>query len=443
MSQQTCAERTPVTRAASRSRTILMAYRFGTAALLAALMAGASWIFWSGAIATLLGRRSPNSDAVDFTAFYTAGRLVATGAAHRLFDPAAYAVAEHSYGVPAVARDALLPFLNPPFFALLLAPVARLSFSAAFQVWGAINLGALAIAVLFVWWASRRERLVLRFLLIALMITARPVPFSLQLGQFSLILLAAWTCTFVALVIGRDRVAGISLAICLIKPEIVIPAVLLLAWKRRVTALSSFAVTGAMFGIVSVAMIGFVAAARYPEYIYRVAIEHRAGTATHIMMGWNGLFDSFLGSTHQGLETLLALPASVLTLAAVAYALRGRFSPHRDPAFAAQWLLVTVATILVDPHFYLQDAAIFMAPACFYVLSERGRGRARALAGLLVGWWIMALGVIPNLTWHVALLPVYLAGVGVFLIVELERSRRSADVSKRDEPALPALEAAA
>ena len=56
---------------------------------------------------------------------------------------------------------------------------------------------------------------------------------TLQLGQFSMILLVSWLSSYVLLRDGRDRAAGVALAPLLIKPELLLPVAALLLWKRR------------------------------------------------------------------------------------------------------------------------------------------------------------------------------------------------------------------
>ena len=80
--------------------------------------------------------------AVDFIAFYTAGTFVREGRAHQLYDLDAIKKFQHELaGREGEDVGGMYgPWWNPPFYALVFAPLSRLSYSAALNLWLGINL---------------------------------------------------------------------------------------------------------------------------------------------------------------------------------------------------------------------------------------------------------------------------------------------------------------
>src|SRR5262249_36897127 len=82
----------------------------------------------------------------DYIAFYAAGRLVLQGHAGAIYDRSAVeAVQDLALGsaVPGFF-DA---FRNPPFFALVFAPIAALDLTPSFAVWTALSIAMLSVAI--------------------------------------------------------------------------------------------------------------------------------------------------------------------------------------------------------------------------------------------------------------------------------------------------------
>lgn len=373
---------------------------------------------------------------VDFTVFYTAATYVRTQSGDRLFNLGAFSGPEHGHNVFGLAHYTL-PYLNPPFVALLLAPLSMLSFAAAFRVWSAANLLALIITCVFIWRAARHERWPMAAALVAVMIATPQVGFSLRLGQFSLILAGLWTSTFVALHAGRPRLAGLLLACCLIKPEVVIAALIWLAWTKQTAVLRPFLATAVVLAGLCFMAAG-AAAVHYPAYVLGGVATHADPMSPNIFMGWDGLIASALRITSPSVATALAVPASLITLSAIPWATRRSNPQARLPAI---WLLITIVTLLIDPHLYQQDLVMLTAPACMYLLATSGARRRLAWYALAVTLLILSLGIVPNAQWHLPLLPVWLVFCGAALAISLRRERQEARVLPIAPPGTTARDA--
>ena len=253
--------------------------------LLAAVSAGAalallsivkSW--WPQPIQAFGGRQQWH-DGTDFAAFYAAAKAIAQGEGDRIYDVDYIGPIERQ-AAPQFPPDRVLPYLNPPFFALTLTPLSSLPFQDTYRVWTVLNLTVLAAICLLAWQMlsarPRRER----WLTLAGIVSLLPVTTVLQEGQFSLILVLSWLATLFSLRQGKDWAAGLALTPMLLKPELVLPVIAILVWKRQWSVLTTFLPATGLLVLVSVVVIGVPAAIDYPRYVIEIASRDGYGTNT-------------------------------------------------------------------------------------------------------------------------------------------------------------------
>src|SRR5208283_4633514 len=84
----------------------------------------------------------------DFASFYTAGTLVRRGLGPELYNPAAQWKAQQEFASVEI-RQGPLPYIRPPFEALLFSVFARWPYVTALFLWTALKL-ALLVAIPFV-----------------------------------------------------------------------------------------------------------------------------------------------------------------------------------------------------------------------------------------------------------------------------------------------------
>jgi hypothetical protein len=407
----------------TRSRSVATVWKWavlGSFALVAAIWAPSIAHWWAQPIAVFFGRREFWWDAEDFAVFYAAGTLVADGRFDALYDSGAHAAIQ----MPMLtAHDEPLGFYNPPFFALFFTPFSWLPHQPAFQLWSAVNAALVVIVCVLLWRIAEPLDRAYRVFVIAAFLTLYPLTFALRLGQFSLILTTSWAAAYLSLRHGRERAAGLALTPLLIKPELLIPVTLVLAWKRRVVVLRSLVPVAAAAVVLSVAMVGPAGGWDYARHI-----ASAAGDGSGNMYGWNGLLAATFTSGDPGSMTACSVPLAAVTLGAAAWLWSGTPDPRCD-AFPVQWLVLTLATVLWDAHFYLQDV-IIVAPAAVAVLaSASGWRRALTAAAMFSGWVILGWGSNPSEDWGVNVFSIYmaacLAGIVVWTAADRLRARRS------------------
>lgn len=349
---------------------------------------------WFEAIADFFGKRDPFWVREDFTAFYAAGKMVNEGMVGHLYHTEWIAWVERGAAGGPVGGTGMLPYFNPPFFALLFSPIAHLSLQQAYQVWNLFCAGLLVVNCLFIWKLSRPLGTPWRVVVLAGYLSLYPLLFGLRLGQFSLILQLSVAGAFLALRDGRDRLAGLSLALLLIKPELLIPFALYAAIKRRWRVFDVLIPLTTAAVVVSIAMIGWHEALKYPGYLMESTTVNGAGVAPDLMINWPGIIATSFGNGGSIVRPLLGALLGIASIGAVLWlSIRGREVPGR---FALEWFALVLATMLADPHFYLQDT-IIAAPAAIAALAAI-REPERVVAGVLLAicWGIQRLALYPN-----------------------------------------------
>jgi hypothetical protein len=224
----------------------------------------------------------------DFYVYYFAAQ---TGQAHgwtAMYDPSTF--------LPAVTRAVgrPLPYLNPPELAWLVLPLSWLPYSLASLVWGAVLTMALGLTWLVAAPGAGKVRIV--HLLAA--VTLLPVFVSVLIGQASLITVAIVALAWWLIRHGRPWLAGATLALIFLKPQLafLVPLALLLAGYWRVF-LAWLAVTAALAGIALIA----VGTAVFHQVIESLARVH-----------------GIPGPVQMSLERQLPLPAAAVGLLLVA-----------------------------------------------------------------------------------------------------------------------------
>ena len=206
----------------------------------------------------------------DFLQFYTYGSLIHEGRSRDLYDAGAHA----RVAARRVDRRLALTGFHPnysPVIALLMSPLAALTFLQAAAVWSSISLLLYGIAVALL----TRTTTTLRAdpLTIALLAASWPAVFVvLRYGQISALSLVCLAAAVWLHKKGNPFASGIALGLLAYKPNLLIaPAlILLLARERRLVV--RLVVSGSVLELaVAVAVVGPAAFAEYVEILIALA----------------------------------------------------------------------------------------------------------------------------------------------------------------------------
>lgn len=308
----------------------------------------------------------------DFASLYTAAALVRADRASSLYDLRSQTQIQQqllaAQGESFSFRDGVLPYYYPPFFVLLIVPFTMLALPAAYALWNLVNLCLLAaIVVLMSSYAGCRcqaDRLIAYLITLAFF----PVFAGLILGQTSFLVLILAGLTFLALKRGHDRLAGITLALGLFKPQFVLLFLLWLILKQRWQTLTSLMLTATGLLIVAVGLVGPNGSRDYVRLVREIVTQQDSYgiylVEMHTLRGMVYRLDDLLqAAVGRGLPHHVALGLLLgLSCSAIGLAIAGWNSPWRPDTlrFDLQYALTTVIALLTSGHAHHHDLVMWI-----------------------------------------------------------------------------------
>lgn len=294
----------------------------------------------------------------DFSAFYTAGRILDDGQGGRLYDDALQESVQRSLVPQAVQRRGVtLLYNHPPFEALLCTPLAHFSYITAFAIWLVVNL-ALLFSIPFLL-RSRLQELgkVPLYLWPLACLAFFPIVIALIQGQDSILLLFLYCLAWAALERSSELWAGSWLALGLYKYHLVVPFVLPM-WRRK-KLIASFLSGIALLGLVSVSITGWPSLLGYPRYVWRSEHEPKyiLNSPRGLIANFRGLISAVVPAAHPEVAASLIVLLSVLALLLMLRA-AGKTAWGDSGSRRALLALNLVGTVLLSYHIYVHDLSL-------------------------------------------------------------------------------------
>ena len=298
------------------------------------------WIVAAGfcALWLMLGWRVLDLARVhDFLAMYSGAYLTSHGLVAKLYDPAAQLAVQKIF-VPTNVQ--LVPFVRPPFYALLLAPLAWLPFRAAFVCWILLQIGVLTAC-----WAWAWQRFGAPAVVFGCM--SMPAALGIAHGQDCVVFLAVLIASYALTEANKEFTSGLVLGLLLVKFHLTFLWPVALILQRRWKALAGFLTTAAATAGISLAIVGADGARRYAALLQNHSLAWLL-PSPEFMISFQGLAANF-GVT--------SMPAQAALVAAVVTVLLGAL--WHAPLWRA-YAATTAASLLVAPHVYGYDAAMLV-----------------------------------------------------------------------------------
>lgn len=212
-----------------------------------ALIAGALlWIGWMASVLLGTGNRDAAGQVlgVDYLAFYTGGKLVATGHSADLYNLRAQQAVQQQ--VAGKGWSDLDIYFNPPFYAWLFVPLSHIPYKLSLGVWIALELAGL-------WLSLRMLGLKKPGQAFLWALTFSPVFSTISFGQNTLMSLALLSLTYVLWRRGKLWTAGLVCSLLLYKPQLIlgVGVLWLLGWRKDWKSLAGLALGGVILAGVS------------------------------------------------------------------------------------------------------------------------------------------------------------------------------------------------
>jgi len=295
-----------------------------------------------------------------FSAFYTAGKMLVSGHGRSLYNLHAQWELQRQFAPQVKIRSGPLPYVRPPFEAMLFAPFTLFSYSNAILLWTMLKLAILAAIPWMVSRAASSSREFSPWLLAVLSFGTYPVFVDFEQGHDSVLLAFLFAVAFVSLAKGREHTAGFVLGLALFKLHFVIPfvAILWIAGKRRLVA--SFATAALALFAASLAIVGWNGLMGYPHYVLALNRSLGAGMVTpEYQINLRGLFTLFIGRSAQ-----LGAWQWLLLLVALAGILWGGYlwKKSGDRNLPEAFGFALIVSILTSLYAYSYDLTLLLVP---------------------------------------------------------------------------------
>jgi hypothetical protein len=327
-------------RTAARARELLV---------LASMMAVVLWgiAIIDATSGTSRGRLSGLPIGTDFIQFYTLAHIGHDSRYPALADIDSFH-AEQMRVVPGFDAT-VYPPVYPPQLALLLSPLARLTYWQAYYAWVVLSLSLYGVIV---WRLVRATPALARWpRQVTAVAAASPALWFVALhGQVSVLALAALAMSWAGLQHRRPWLAGFALGALAFKPSLYVPGLALLVAAREWKIL-----TGAVAGTVTllVASLPWVGEEPIRQYVANtlnvLSAPDQVATNPPLMHSlrtfWTGLFAPRLSTVLYGASAL----------AIVAY---GTHCWKRAGTASEQIGVLSMVTVLVTPHLFAYDLVV-------------------------------------------------------------------------------------
>ena len=325
----------------------------------------------------------------DFLAFYTAGNFWLSGTMDCLYDFQAQFLFQKSVIEP-VESNALYPFINPPFVAVLFAFFAKFSYLIALFIWWSWGLLLLVISIILLKaeFPNFDRYSVPKLFIYCFMFF--PTLAWLTYGQNTTHTLLLYTIIFIMLRRRKDLIAGIALGLLLYKPQLAITIclVLLLKWRWR-------ALVGGMLGSGFWLLVGFASSSSAMQKYIQVA-PHLFGLlrsggniefptwGIHSFFGFSSLL---LDNIWVGGANILAACLSICCIIFIALIWFGT----EWKVGSRSWDLLMAATfgmgLIISPHLYIYDLMLLLLPFAIVWNHHITGKNGRALDGNFLLFW--------------------------------------------------------
>lgn len=297
----------------------------------------------------------------DFTVYYTAARIFRERRGAYLYTAVTQQSVQREFARDSDLRRSPLPYIHPPFEALIFVPLTWLSYSKAFLLWNGVNLLLLIVIAQRLRGSLHALSAIPLWEWVAALLAFFPVFANFLQGQDAILLLLVFVFGFRALERDALFLAGCWFGLGIFKYHFVLPLVLIVAvWKGR-KFLSGFAATAIAMSLLSLALVGWQGLLRYPAYAWHVvSVPGYGQTPPGLMVNLMGLAAGWPKLQDLGWPVrVVALVASAALLIAVGGMRR---TANDQRFFRLTFACAVLASLLVAYNTNAHDLCLLVLP---------------------------------------------------------------------------------
>jgi hypothetical protein len=330
-------------------------------------------LIWLAAVfivlATQVAVQSPDQALSDFPALYTASYLASHGQGSNMYSPDNQRVVEKQLVPQLNPPERTIWYFHPPVAVLMLLPLGFVSPDLARYIWyGLLVIAAVTASAVL----CRTQSLPARALwpVAAGLACFGPLFDCIATGQP-----APWLLMGIALFLwwqeykNRPALAGISLVLLLLKPQLALPLIAFLIGARRYSTVCWFGIGMAILVVVSLVVPGVGSYHSYFELMKGALFGSPTLMQPELNPTLRGqllrIFD--LGSLQS--EWIFDISAAVMVVAYVGFFALGRYLSDR-PHWLKRGLLLLLPAGLVTA-FHIQNYDLLLLAPVFLLLGSR------------------------------------------------------------------------
>ncbi|HUZ87999.1 MAG TPA: glycosyltransferase 87 family protein [Candidatus Baltobacterales bacterium] len=299
-----------------------------------------------------------NLKGPDFFSFYAAAKLYVLQGGSAVYSLALQKQFEVQITGQPAAQFIVLPYYHPPYYTLLIAPLAYLDYRGAYYAMAAFN--AILVVALIVILVRTSLRVHGRAVIVAAAMIAGFFPLFVTFlqGQSDLVVLVPLAAAYAAWARGRQGWAGMFSALALAKPQLLLLVPVLFIARRAWRALASFAGAVLALGLLSVVTFGLGAVIDYLGQVGTWAIGGRLPTNGQLVYTDTAVYSlrNILNALSGG-EQAVGFAILLLLLALAALSLSWRPDKPR-----LDFGLAVAASLVLSPHQNIHDLALMVIP---------------------------------------------------------------------------------
>ena len=328
------------------------------------------------------------------------------------------------YLSPTGLLDKPFPTPHPPTAGVLFIPFVALDYATAVQVWTVIELLCVPLSVVL---AVRVAGLRIGYgwiVVIALSLFGwTPVLVDIALAQLTLAMVVLLAASQLLLTYRRDALSGVLLGVALALKPLAWPWLIVLAWRRRWSALLGALAIVALLLAIAATRVGLAPLVAYVTQVTPNVSASYALEPTNISL-WT-LGPRMLGEPPPGRVVGFAVPAVVLLASVLWFAVR---RPRTSRALS----VLLCVSVVVSPIDWDYDLVLLVVPLVSLAADLHRRGFPR--------WPTIAAGIvavalyIPLPVWPFALGPTFMAVALACLLALSGEPRRAASQTADSSP---------
>lgn len=338
--------------------------------------------------------QAPHVYRSDFGTLYSAGLIVRQGNGSKLYD-----LDEQTRVQELVLdRKGILPFVHPPFEALIFAPLTRFSFFPAYLLWGLINISLWIYLTYLIRSVAPRPQQTFQYLILCFGFF--PLLINLYQGQTSLLVLVLYSLSFISLKRNQDFRAGVFLGFGLLKLQVVLPFALICFLCRKWKLIFGFSVAVLLLGALSILVVGPAGVVSYIHLVIDI-VKHPSNPAYAITKPWDtasirGFFGFLLVGRVSPKWINTAVTCSSASLI-VFTAWRWRREQERQGSASLQFgfAAALAASLVTTFHFFTHDLSLMLLAVLLVIGTSQWKEKSKLR--LVMGACVLLLYTLPPL----------------------------------------------